>query len=95
MIAFAQETRELPNPISSIGSVPELLASVLNVLLIVAVPIIVLYLIYAGFQYVMARGKPEELQKAGRSIVFGLIGAVIVIGAFAIRDIIINIVSQF
>jgi TRAP-type C4-dicarboxylate transport system permease small subunit len=95
MIALAQETAKLENPIGSIGSVPELLASILNVLLIVAMPIIVLYLIYAGFQYVIARGKPEELQKANRSIMYGLIGAVIVVGAFAILEIITNLVDQF
>ena len=96
VFASEHETEALNNPLSAeFGSFTDVLLAILNVLLIIAMPIIVLYLIYAGFQYVIARGKPEQLQKANRSIMFGLIGAVIVIGSFTILQIITDIVSEF
>lgn len=93
MYVFAGE-ESFDNPIT-FDSLDELLLELLAVVLIVAMPIIVLYLIYAGFKYVAARGKPEELQKANRSLMFGLIGGVIVVGAFTILQIISSLVEAF
>lgn len=83
------------NPFSSFSSLPELLLTLINVLLILAVPLIVFFLIYAGFNYVMARGNPEKVVQASRSLLFGLIGAVLILGAFAIVAIVKGTVCQF
>jgi hypothetical protein len=84
----------LGNPIT-FGTIPDLLLAVLNVLLIIALPIVVLYLIYAGFLYVAARGNPEELKQANRALTFGIIGGVVVAGAFAILQIVSSLVEAF
>jgi hypothetical protein len=56
---------------------------------------VVLYLIYAGFLYVAARGNPEELKQANRALTFGIIGGVVVAGAFAILQIVSSLVEAF
>jgi len=89
------ETRTLDNPLSGVSDIPELLAAIVNVLLVIAVPIVVFFLIYAGFNYVTAQGNPEKIKTASRSILYALIGAVIVFGAFAISSILQNIVNEF
>jgi len=91
---FAQ--KKLENPLDgSISDIPDLLIAILNVILIIAMPIIVLYIIYAGFKYAVARGNPEQLQEATRSLTFAVIGGVIIVGSFAILAIVSNLVAAF
>jgi len=86
--------KNLGNPLT-FDKIPDLLLAVLNVIPVIALPIIVLYLIYAGFLYVAARGKPEELKQANQALTFGIIGGVIVAGSFAILQIVSNLVASF
>ena len=86
--------RNFGNPIT-FGTVPEILLAVLNVLMVIAVPIIVFYLIFAGFKYVAARGNPEAMKDASRSLMYGIIGGVVIIGSFTILEIVKSIVDEF
>lgn len=54
---------------------------ILDVLMVFAVPIIVLFIIYAGFKYVTAQGKPEEISTANRALLFAIVGGVLILGA--------------
>lgn len=72
-----------------------LLVSILNVFIIIATPIIVLYIIYAGFLYVTARGNVEQTQKATRALMYAIVGGVIVLGAVALAGIVKNVVDSF
>lgn len=94
-VAEAQGSAKLLNPLSEVPSVEALLFGVVNVILIFAVPVIVFFVIYAGFMYVTAQGNPEKLQTASRALLYALIGAVIIMGAFAIATIVGNVVDQF
>lgn len=93
-IAYA-ETRQLNNPFASSSSLDGLLFEILNVVLIIAIPIIMFFLIYAGFTFVTARGNPEQVKQAWRSLLYGLIGAVIILGGYAIFAIIESVVNEF
>ena len=84
----------LRNPLA-FNNITDLLIAILNVVLIVAMPIIVLYLIYAGFLYVTAQGKPEKIQEATRALLYGVIGGVVIVGAFAILAIVRSLVAEF
>lgn len=84
----------LENPISA-DSIAELFASILSVVIIISIPIVVFFLIYAGFLYVTAGGKPEQIKKASQSLLYGVFGAVIILAAVAILEIVKNIVGAF
>jgi hypothetical protein len=56
---------------------------------------VVIFIIYAGFLYVTARGNAEQIQKASRSLLFAAIGGVIIIGSVVILGIMSNIVGAF
>jgi TRAP-type C4-dicarboxylate transport system permease small subunit len=88
------ETRELANPLA-FPSIVELMAAILNMVIVIATPIIVLFIIIAGFKYVTAQGNPEKLQEANRALMYGIIGGVIIIGAVAILQIVQNTVNAF
>jgi hypothetical protein len=80
---------------SSITSIEGLLVAILNIFIIIATPIIVLFIIYAGFLYVTAQGNPQQIQQASRALTYAIIGGVIVLGSVALAEILANIVSKF
>lgn len=84
----------LNNPIG-VTSVQDLLVIILNIVIILAVPIVVLFIILAGFKYVTARGNPGKIQEATQALTFAVIGGVLIIGAVSIAEIIKNLVSAF
>jgi hypothetical protein len=63
--------------------------------IVISIPIVILFIIYAGFSYVTAQGNPEKLQVANRSLIYGVIGGVIIIGSVAILQIVQNTVNAF
>lgn len=85
---------QLVNPLR-VNTIEELLVAILNVLIIIAIPIIVIFIILAGFKYVTARGNPQQIEEASRALTYAIIGGVLVIGAVAIAEIIKNFVQTF
>jgi hypothetical protein len=59
----------------------------------IGTPIIVLAIIYCGFLFVSARGNPEELTKAKSALLYTLIGAGILFGAWGIAEMISSTVT--
>ena len=86
---------DLENPIPSFASIDGLLVAVLNVGIVLATPIVVFFLILSGFKYVTARGNPEKIKEASQSLLYGVIGGVIIVGALAITAIIGDVVGEF
>lgn len=97
VLTSAQGKGELKNPIAFSGpnGLQEFLGAILNVVIIIAMPIVVLYIIYAGFKYVMAQGNPEKVQEATRALTYGVIGGVIIVGAIAILTMVRSLVAAF
>lgn len=91
------QPKSLNNPIAFNGpnGLQEFLVAILNVVIIIAMPIVVLYIIYAGFKYVVAQGNPEKVQEATRALTFGVIGGVVIIGAIAILTMVTSLVGEF
>jgi len=89
------DSRSFENPLGGISRLDELFFQIVNVLLVIAVPIIVFFLIFAGFMYVTAQGNPEKIKLASQSLLYGIIGGVIVLGSSAIMVIISNLVDAF
>lgn len=82
------------NPIT-FPSIENLLVAMLNVVIVISTPIVVFFLIYSGFMFVTAQGNPEKLEAAKKSIVYSIIGGVIIIGSVAITAIVSNTIKLF
>lgn len=96
LIADAQIKFNLKSPLDpSITSIEGLLVAILEIFIIIATPIIVLFIIYAGFLYVTARGNAQQVSQATRALTYAIIGGVIVLGAVAISAILANVVASF
>jgi hypothetical protein len=95
--AQAQATGQsvsITNPLA-VNSIQELLVAILNILVVIAIPIIVFFIIYAGFLYVTARGNAAQVEQATRALTYAIIGGVLILGGVAIAEIVRNLVSSF
>lgn len=84
----------LKNPLA-FNSLQEFIVAILNVIVIIALPIVVVFIILAGFNYVAAQGNPAKIQAATKSLTYAIIGGVLILGAVAIAEIIKNLVTAF
>lgn len=84
----------LQNPIQA-NNITELFESIIDILLVFAVPLIVVFIIYAGFLYVTARGNESTIQKAHMALAFALLGGVIILGAKVLITVIGGTVDSF
>lgn len=74
---------KLENPLEA-DSLAAFLNDILEVVVIIGTPIVVFFIIYAGFLFVTARGNEEQLNRAKQTIVWTLVGAALVLGAQAL-----------
>ena len=77
----------IKNPIAS-DSFAGLLTLILNIIVEIGTPIVVIAIIFVGFKFITAQGKPAEITKAKEAFLYVIIGAAIVIGCYVIVAII-------
>lgn len=82
------EGASLKNPLGdgNINDIPTLVEKLLGIVLVVGVPLIALAIIYAGFKFVTAQGNPEKLKEAKDTFVWVVVGAAILLSAYAIAQ---------
>ncbi len=81
------------NPLDTTSTIPELIQKVLEGLLKLGIPVVALAIIYCGFLFVFARGNSEKITKARDALIYTLIGAAILLGAWAIAKMIASTVT--
>lgn len=69
-----------PNPLGY-TSITTLVSNVIQAIVYIAFPIIILFLVYAGFLFVTAQGNEEKITTAKRVLLWTIIGALLVLGA--------------
>ena len=72
------------------GLVKALLAAAIEI----GIPIAVLFIVYAGFKFVLARGSPEKLKEARQNFLWTIIGIAIFLGAWLLATVIANTVNE-
>lgn len=77
----------LDNPLKA-SSIQQLIVNVLDAVVLIGTPIAALFLIYAGFLFVTARGDTEKLKTARKALVGTLIGIAILLGAQILSEVI-------
>ena len=80
---------QLCNPLQA-NSFGELVQSLARALVAVAIPIVVIFLIYSGFLFVSARGNEQQLEKAKKTFYWTIVGAAVVVGAYALASAIVD-----
>jgi hypothetical protein len=78
---------QIENPIKA-DNIQELFQILLDIVLVFAVPIVVFFIIYAGFLYVTAQGSEDQIKKAHAALLYALIGGLLILGASVLIDIV-------
>jgi len=76
--------KKLDSPLGTTDTIWKFALKILDLIAKIGYPVIVLAIIYSGFLFVKAQGKPEEIKTARNAILWTIIGALVIIGAQAI-----------
>lgn len=80
------------NPLGS-NSFCGLVKGLLTAAIQIGIPIAVLFIVYAGFKFVLARGSPEKLKEARQNFMWTIIGIAIFLGAWLLASVVANTVN--
>lgn len=64
-----------------IDNILELAVAIMDAITYIAIPLLIFFIILAGFKFVTAGGNPEKIKEAKRMFLYVLIGAAIILGA--------------
>ncbi len=84
---------QLQNPLN-VGTICGLIKKVLNVILGLGIPIAMLFLVYAGFMFVKAKGNPGEIKKAKENLMYIIFGTALFLGAWLLGQLVANTINQ-
>ncbi len=103
VVSFAQSSNVTPknpctlgkicNPITT-NNLNDLIRVLLQGILKIGMPIVALAIIYCGFLFVSARGSTEKLGEAKKALFNTLIGATVLLGSWAIAELIAHTVQS-
>lgn len=91
LFVFAQI--KLQNPIKY-GNINDLLLAVVNVVIQYGAILVVLFLVFAGFQFVTAQGNTEKIEHAKKMLVWVVVGAFVLLGVYVIREAVCGTLNQ-
>jgi heme/copper-type cytochrome/quinol oxidase subunit 2 len=74
---------ELCNPLA-FTSLWDFLQGILQAIITIGFPIIVLFIVYIGFQFIQAQGNSDKLKEVKKSFFWAVVGALIILGAQAL-----------
>lgn len=79
----------IPNPTNAGSDLMSVLRTLLNkVVMPIAAVAVVVWIVWAGFTYVTANGKPDKIKEAHARLLWALIGAGILLGAAGISAVV-------
>jgi hypothetical protein len=84
----------IQNPLNGNADFSAFLKSLLHLVFLLGTMVVVFFIIFAGFKYVTAQGNPTKISEANQMLLYCAIGAVILLGAQTIADVISSTVQQ-
>jgi hypothetical protein len=84
---------KLVNPLG-VNSFCGLVIKLLQAVIVIGIPIAVLFIVWAGFKFVLAQGNGEALKSARQNFLHVVIGIGIFVGSTLIANVIVNTLVQ-
>jgi len=79
--------------LNSATSLSELIVGIVNIMLLFAGSVAVIFVIVGGYQYVTSGGNEEQAEKGRKTLVNSIIGIVIIVLAYVVINVISNLVG--
>ncbi len=79
---------ELNNPLagSGVNTINDFVKRLLDIVLTIGVPVVAVFIILAGFQFVTARGNSAKIEKAKENLLAVMIGSAVLLGAWVLAN---------
>lgn len=84
-----KDPNQFDNPVKS-ETFGDLIVKLAKIVTLVSIPIVVFFLILAGFWFVTAQGNEQQVSKAKGILFYTVIGVAVIVGAWAIAVMIKN-----
>lgn len=84
----------LENPLGKIETINALVGKILDIVIQIGLPLVALAIVYTGFLFVKARGNESELVEAKKTLLWTVIGAAVILGAFVIQTAISGTITE-
>jgi hypothetical protein len=85
----------LENPLGSrVNSLTGLFIKLVNIVVNISYMVVAFFLILSGFKFVVAQGKPKEIEDAKKTFWYTIVGGLIIVGAQTIARILENLVKS-
>ena len=96
---FANAKSEVTSGVSSVNDgnstdLPSFITNIVNILLFLAGAVAVIVIIIGGIRYVMSGGDAGQVQSAKNTILYAVIGLIVVIMAYAIVNFVVTNVAK-
>ena len=83
----------LDNPLK-FASIETFIQGVLQAVVMIALPIITVFIVYAGFKYIFARGNKDKITKAHENFSYVIIGTILILSAWVLATLIGGTITQ-
>jgi hypothetical protein len=80
----------IKNPATSIDSISGIVEAVVRIVRTIAIPFIVIMIMYTGWLFIAAQGNPDKLKGARTAFLWTMVGTMIVLSAELIASLIKN-----
>lgn len=87
--------QEIKNPLGNLtggktgeAAVSAVIGAIVELMINVGTIVVVLFIVYAGYKFVTANGNPEKLNEAKSILLWTVVGAIVLIGANTISQVI-------
>lgn len=88
-----QPTGGLQDPLK-FCSIVDFVQGVLQAFVMISLPILSFFIVWAGFKFVMARGNSGKLEDAKKNFYWLIAGAILILSAWALATLIANTINQ-
>lgn len=88
----ATQSITFPNPLKA-NTFQELVTNIISNLKIVALPIVAILVIYAGYQFLTSGGSPEKVKNARQTLLYTAIGYALILTVDMLSTLIRNILN--
>ncbi|OGG60346.1 hypothetical protein A2765_06345 [Candidatus Kaiserbacteria bacterium RIFCSPHIGHO2_01_FULL_56_24] len=86
-------TGGLQNPLK-FPNIQKFIEGVLQAIVMIALPIITIFVVYAGFKYISARGNISKIGEAHKNFQYVIIGTILILSAWVLATLIGGTVTQ-
>jgi len=91
----AAEGEGIKSPLrDEVSSIPGFIEAALKALVLIALPILTLFIVYSGFKFISAQGNSSKLEEAKKNFMYVIIGSLLILGAWVVATLVGGTVNQ-